>query len=521
MEALSKNQDKEWLRHMSRWKDIAHAMDGIASSLVLPTVVVIDRIDESWDGSDKAVVLLMALMHACVELTASTETVKPLVFLRENVFERVRLVDKEFTRLETFVTSLEWTRELLVEFVERRLNAPLIAKFSLRGETWNAFFESTPDQDSQAFVFNYCHYRPRDILIFCSFAVEAAQSRLREKVHLEDLFHAKKRFSDSRFKDLCDEYADNYPQLQMVLTRFYGLADRFTVKAIDDFIKKLLVDEEIKVHCGKWIFRYTQPDLFIQLLFDIGFVGLDGNGDAHFRSSGSQSTTPPAIDVGTIVVVHPTYRDALNLRSALLSGLDPDVPLRESGLLEDLPGGLSLEAYYLKLKDLREQLKTLPMGDSHAEEYASAVGEVIKLCFFRALTNVELKVRTGDGRVIRDWVASNHGPEGFWQLVRLKHGATQVVFECKNYDELKASDFHQISYYLNDMIGRFGIVVFRGDEIKKHYYEHLRRIATDRSAVVIFLLDRDLDIFLRQAVNGKSSESHVQEIYDRTVREIS
>ena len=101
--------------------------------------------------------------------------------------------------------------------------------------------------------------------------MEAAQSRLREKVHLEDLFHAKKRFSDSRFKDLCDEYADNYPQLQMVLTRFYGLADRFTVKAIDDFIKKLLVDEEIKIHCGKWIFKYTQPDLFIQLLFDIGF----------------------------------------------------------------------------------------------------------------------------------------------------------------------------------------------------------------------------------------------------------
>src|SRR6266852_4842145 len=89
LEALSKNQDKEWLRHMSRWKDIAHAMDGIASSLVLQTVVVIDRIDESWDGSDKAVVLLMALMHACVELTASTEHVKPLVFLRENVFERV------------------------------------------------------------------------------------------------------------------------------------------------------------------------------------------------------------------------------------------------------------------------------------------------------------------------------------------------------------------------------------------------------------------------------------------------
>lgn len=521
LDALAKNRDKEWLRNVSRWKDISNAMDVLASPSVIPTVIAIDRIDESWDGSDKAVILLMALMHACVELTSSSESIKPLLFLRENVFERVRLVDKEFTRLETFVTSLEWTREMLVEFIERRLNAPLIAKFSLRGETWNAFFEGTTGQDSQDLVFDYCHSRPRDVLIFCSFAVETAQSRMREKVLLEDILYARRRFSDSRFKDLCDEYADNYPQLQMVLTRFYGLADRFTVKAIDDFIKKLLVDDEIKRHCGKWIFGYTQPDLFIQLLFDIGFVGLDGDGEEHFRSSGSQSTTPPAVGVGTVVVIHPTYRDALNLRSTLLTGLDPDVPLRESGLLEELPVGFSLDDYDSRLKQLREQLKTLPADEGHAEEYALAVGDVIKLCLFRALTNIESKVRSSDGRVIRDWIASNHGPQGFWELVRLKHGATQIVFECKNYEDLSASDFHQITYYLNDTIGRFGIMVFRGDEIKKHYFDHLRRIANDHKAVVIFLTDRDLDVFLRQAINGKSSESHIQEIYDRTVREIS
>lgn len=182
---------------------------------------------------------------------------------------------------------------------------------------------------------------------------------------------------------------------------------------------------------------------------------------------------------------------------------------------------MTLDGYYQKLKELREQLNSLPADQDHAEEYAELVGEIIKLCFFRSLTNVEPKDRTGDGRVIRDWVASNHSTEGFWELVRLKHGATQVVFECKNYSEISASDFHQIGYYLNDTIGRFGIVVFRGEDVKRHYYDHLRRIANDRHAVVIFWCARDLDIFLRQAINGKASESHIQEIYDRTVREIS
>jgi len=521
LEALQKNQDKEWLRSVGRWKEIGHTMDSIVESINHRTIILIDRIDESWDGSDKSVILLMALMHACVELSSSTQCAKPLLFLRENVFERVRLMDKEFTRLETFVTSLEWTRELLVELVERRLNSTLIAKFSLHGETWDGFFQSTEHQRSQDLVFDYCHYRPRDVLTFCSFAIETAQSRLRERVFLEDLLSAKRRFSDSRLKDLGDEYADNFPQLQLVLGRFYGLGYRFSVKGIADFIKKLLVDDEVKQHCAKWVFKYTQPDLFINLLFDIGFAGLETDARIHFRSSGSQSTTPPPVDLKTVVVIHPAYRDALNLRDALIGSLDPDVPLRESGVLIDFPPGMSLDSYYAKLRDLREQLTTIPEGDQDAEEYANLVGDVIKLCFFRSLTNLEDKVRSCDGRVIRDWIASNHGTHGFWQLVLMKHGATQIIFECKNYSDLEADDFHQISYYMNHAIGLFGVVVFRGEEVKRHYYDHLRRVANDKKAIVILLTDRDLDIFLRQAINGKSSEGHVQELYDRVVREIS
>lgn len=225
--------------------------------------------------------------------------------------------------------------------------------------------------------------------------------------------------------------------------------------------------------------------------------------------------------MATIVVIHPTYRDALGLRDSLISSLDPDLPLRESGVLADFPVGMSLDAYYAKLRDLREQLRTLPQGEGDAEEYANLVGELITLCFFRSLTNLESKVRSYDGRVIRDWIASNHSPAGFWELVRLKHGATQVIFECKNYSDLSASDFQQVSYYLNDAIGLFGVLVFRGEEVKRHYYEHVRRISGDKGAIVLLLTDRDLDIFLRQAINGKSSEGHIQELYDGVVREIS
>jgi hypothetical protein len=496
-------------------------MDAFRESQHDRTILLIDRVDESWDGSDKAVILLMAMMHACVELSTSCESVRPLLFLRENVFERVRLIDKEFARLETFVTSLEWTRELLVELVERRLNVPLIAKYALRGDTWKAFFEDGANQSSQDLVLNYCQYRPRDVLIYCSFAIETAQSRLGEKVLVEDLLQARRRFSDSRLKDLCDEYSDNFPQLQLVLGRFFGLGSEFTMRAVEDFVKKLLVDDEIKKRCASWIYNYTQPDLFIQLLFDIGFAGIKDENVTHFRSLGSQTTTPPPIAAGTILVVHSTYRQSLNLREVLLTNLDPSVPLTESGLLPELPHGIGLDEYTSKLNELREQLKTISEGEKQAEEFAAVIGEIIRLCLFRALTNIEMKVRSVDGRVIRDWIGANHAPDGFWEVVRTKYGATQIIFECKNYSDIGATDFHQVSYYMNDTIGRFAVFVFRGIEIKRHHYEHVKRIASDKHGMVVLLTDRDMDVLLRQAINGKSSEPHLREIYDRTVREVS
>ena len=168
----------------------------------------------------------MALMHACIELNATVPCVQPLVFIRENVFEKVRSMDRESARLETAVVSLEWTREMLREFIERRLNRNLVTKPALGGPTWNAFFERPATGSSEDEVFGYCQYRPRDVLIYVASALESAQAHLRSRISHEDLQIAKKKFSESRLKDLSDEYADNYPRLGIVLSKLYGLGTR-------------------------------------------------------------------------------------------------------------------------------------------------------------------------------------------------------------------------------------------------------------------------------------------------------
>ena len=462
----------------------------------------------------------MALMHACVEQSSQSELIRPLLFLRENIFERVRQIDNEFSRLETCVVSLDWTRELLLELIERRLNLPFNTKLPLGGATWDYFFESVSGSSSQDMVFDYCQQRPRDVLTYCSFAVEAAQSHTHERVRIEDLQEARRRFSDSRLKDLGDEYSENYPQIQLVLSRFYGLGQEFTLAGVTAFITKLLVDQEIQQYCGKWLNIYLAPERLMELLYNIGFFGIREGEQVHYRTMGVKSVNPPKITTTSNAVVHPSYVDALNLQNLVVSFLDPNLPLRAEGIIADLPDGVGMDTYQERLARLYKDLDRLPQGKSCSRQFEDIVGETIRLCFYRSLGNVEERVRDVNGTVIRDLIASNIAPSGFWEVIRSRYGAVQIIWECKNYDDLQADDFHQAAYYMSPAIGNFVIVVFRG-EIKNHYYEHIKRNADSTKGLILLLTEKDLKVFLRQAINGKVKEAHIHEIYDKTVRAIS
>lgn len=304
---LITDNNKEWLKFRNKPEKLAAEISQeYQGDARMQQIVLIDRLDDEWDDSDKAVVLVMALMHACVEIRAATEAVRPLVFLRENVFDRVRELDGEFSRLETSIVSLDWTRELLRELIERRLNAGLISKYALDGSTWNAFFEGD-GATSQDRVFSYCQYRPRDVLLFTSTALSLAQSHQRSQIHSEDLDEAQQSFSENRLKELSDEYADNYPQLSIVLTRFYGLGTEYTIGSIEDFMKKLLVDHEVQDACKTWIYNFTAPELFIQLLYNIGFWGLKyRDGKVRFKSSQAENPGVLSISADSTVVIHPS-----------------------------------------------------------------------------------------------------------------------------------------------------------------------------------------------------------------------
>lgn len=521
-DAYSKDQDKLWLRQINRSKELAAEINKISEAGSFRYIILIDRLDESWDGSDSAIICLMAMMHAAVRLTANTEAVRPYIFIRENIYDRIRLLDNEFSRLETSVVFLDWSKKKLQELVERRLVRPFPSKPKLGGEAWDCFFEKSGENSSVGTVMDLCQHRPRDVLMLTSYAVDSAVANGNYKVTESDLSDATKRYSTSRLKDLGDEFSENYANIGVVLEHFYGLGTEYTIVAIEDFIAKLIVNEKIRKHCDSWFYDYTVAFRFVELLYSIGFFGLKRRNKIYYKESGKDANAKLAIDTSAEIVIHPTYQAALNLRPILMRRITDEMNLRNEGILEDLPENYKFDEYKSALQNTLTQLKSLPPGSATAPEFEQLVGEVIKLCFFRSLTNVQSKVRTHDGSTIRDWVASNRAVSGFWEVIRAKYGATQVVWECKNYVDLEASDFHQVSYYFSQTFGRFGIIVTRGSEIKESYHRHISNVAhKNQAGLIMVLTQRDLEVFLRQAIQGVFKESHLLDRYDHFVRSIS
>ena len=116
---------------------------------------------------------------------------------------------------------------------------------------------------------------------------------------------------------------------------------------------------------------------------------------------------------------------------------------------------------------------------------------------------------------------SNVKGRGLSGIVLVADDGPKPLWECKNYEKLSADDFHQAAYYINQKVGRFIIVVCRAKEpFPSSVYEHVKRVSA-QSGLVLLLRESDLRTFLRQALNGKRSEQHIQDIFDRTERLVS
>lgn len=137
-------------------------------------VVALDKLDDSWDGSDRAKSLIIGLLKASKNINdeysdrSLNSGINVLVFLRSDIYEGLRFDDKDKHRATE--ETITWTPDLLREMVDQRLPD---------GVTTNEIFESGDMRGSIA-PFNYIvkrtFLRPREIIQFLQECIRQAGS---------------------------------------------------------------------------------------------------------------------------------------------------------------------------------------------------------------------------------------------------------------------------------------------------------------------------------------------------------
>jgi len=150
------------------------------------------------------------------------------------------------------------------------------------------------------------------------------------------------------------------------------------------------------------------------------------------------------------------------------------------------PESLSIESLYA------DALKDTPINEINAEKYHRLSSQIINRIFKDSLGNMEIKLQMFKGRKIPDTVFTNTAENGFFKKLETTCKCNYIIVEAKNINkDLENDELDQLSGRLNDLVGKFGIVVCRKIENEQAVQERCETYL-DKKEYLITLADNDL-----------------------------
>lgn len=289
-----------------------------------PVVVALDRLDDSWDGSDDARSLLVGLLKASKQLNDdfrsgadAQDPLRVLVFLRSDIYGGLRFDDKDKHRpTEEIIT---WTHEGLTEMLNQRLP---------EGVTADEIFEEgemrgriTP----VTYILKRTFLRPREVLQFVDGCIRQA-SPLMTEISKSHIRQAEKAYSTWKVDDLKQEFARVSPRFSDLIEALRQELHRYD--SIDDLTE--LLRRKARTAVDELGERRA-----LETLFDASVVGvrLGGGGSTRFKAEEPELSLPAS----GAVYVHQSLYQGLNIREARKT----DSPSEEDKLIasENQPSG--------------------------------------------------------------------------------------------------------------------------------------------------------------------------------------
>lgn len=240
--------------------------------------ICFDRIDEAWDNIsvDVSRKVIAGLVSAADAMTPKYNGyIRPLVFLREDIFEVLSLNDLNKLR-EDCGALLNWDKESLTKLLMKRINYFAEKNGQAQLNDIDALFDKN-EMRQRAKPSNYIlkrtMMRPRDVISLFGKTINSMKDAKNdpfneeivshEKIGAEFVYQAEPQYSSWLKQEIIDEWSVQRPEIVVLLDAIQNHSStNFTKEEMLEEIKKIdknYIDEKITEH--------------LRFLFDVSIIG--------------------------------------------------------------------------------------------------------------------------------------------------------------------------------------------------------------------------------------------------------
>ncbi|MFC2973845.1 P-loop ATPase, Sll1717 family [Azotobacter bryophylli] len=472
-------------------------------------VILMDRLDEGYEPDAIGIGIIAGLAYAAIELNQKSDLVRPIIFLRDNIFRALAKEDPDYSRnIEGQAIRLHWDWAQLLLLAATRMRISFNLDIEKDQRVWDRCTAGElQGRDGFKKCLQFTLYRPRDLLSLLNEAFFCAFRHDRTTAVLDDLEHAAKSISVARLEDLWKEYQKIFPPVQAVTSSFKNSEPELSVlvalSKIEGAVNSL---EDSGDQAALSEARLLQPSGLLQSLYSIGFIGVHDHNTSSFSYCHDGRTPDKGFENSDRILIHPCYWLGLNLSKNALS---PDEAEEINDEYDIKVESLNPKLRNTKIGQVVSHLDQIPPGREGDREFELWCLEALRIVFAAHLTGLQLHPN-GAAVQRRDIIGTNRSKSEFWTRVLHDYKVRNVVFDSKNYQDLGADEYRQLQSYLTGSYGKLGFIINRDTDehlINGKDLDWTREMFQSHQALVIKLPAKFLCKLLQKLRNPEKHDA--------------
>ncbi|HHK8230816.1 TPA: ATP-binding protein [Serratia marcescens] len=425
-------------------------------------VILMDRLDEGYEPDSIGIGIIAGLAYASIEINKKSDKVRPIVFLRDNIFRALSKEDPDYSRnIEGQVIRLHWEWAQLLILATKRMKIAFNVEIEKDQRVWDRCTAGEL-QGREGFkrCLQFTLYRPRDLLSLLNEAFFHAFRNGRKHSITEDLEYAAKSISIARLEDLWKEYQKIFPSIQLFTNTFKNEEPEQTVsfatKKIDSCMSSIDAQDNHAILSDALILK---PIGVLQSLYSVGFIGVHDKNTSSFSFCHDGRTPDKGFEGTDKILIHPCYWLSLNLSKNALSPEDAE-EINDEYDIKVTSENPTIRNN--KIGQIVSHLNQIPLGIDGASEFEQWCLEALKIVFAAHLTDLKIHPN-GSSVQRRDIIGTNQGKPNFWSRVLTDYKSRHIVFDAKNYIDIGANEYRQLQSYLAGTYGKIGFIINRDE----------------------------------------------------------